>query len=258
MPTCSAFPSTSPPSRWSRRRRSRARPIRVHAVSPDRDALEITFPRVEGYRVELPDEQLTAKFGPDSVLELTPDLVGPSITENQGIIGEGVDLTVEHLERHAPLDHPVSPRQVPALPEVPRSRRRAEAAPVRPAQGDRAPVAGGRLSALHRRHLPGAAHLSGNRRHGLRADQGGDHRNAGRANARSRRSSTPTTRPAPPASSTSPRRRKRAGRPIRASATSTGSSATATGRPSSAASPRATRASAPTSRTRTSASKCPI
>jgi type III restriction enzyme len=71
--------------------------IRVHAVSPDRDALTITFPRVEGYRVELPDEKLTARFNPDSVLELTPDLVGPSITKNQGIIGEGVNLTVEHL-----------------------------------------------------------------------------------------------------------------------------------------------------------------
>lgn len=71
--------------------------IRVHAVTPERDALEIRFPRVEGYRVELPNEQLTAKFDKDSVLELTPALVGPSITKNQGIIGEGVDLTVEHL-----------------------------------------------------------------------------------------------------------------------------------------------------------------
>ena len=71
--------------------------IRVHAVSPDRDALEIRFPRVEGYRVELPDEQLAARFDKDSVLELTPALVGPSITKNQGIVGEGVDLTVEHL-----------------------------------------------------------------------------------------------------------------------------------------------------------------
>ena len=32
------------------------------------------------------------------MLELTPGLVGPSITKNQGIIGEGVDLTVEHLD----------------------------------------------------------------------------------------------------------------------------------------------------------------
>ena len=71
--------------------------IRIHAVSPERDDLEIRFPRVEGYRVELPNEQLTARFDKDSVLELTPGLVGPSITKNQGIIGEGVDLTVEHL-----------------------------------------------------------------------------------------------------------------------------------------------------------------
>jgi type III restriction enzyme len=71
--------------------------IRVYAVSPDRDALEIRFPRVEGYRVELPNEQLTAKFDKDSMLELTPALVGPSITKSQGIVGEGVDLTVEHL-----------------------------------------------------------------------------------------------------------------------------------------------------------------
>jgi len=72
--------------------------VRVHAVRPERDALEITFPRVEGYRVELPDERLEAKFGPDSVLELTPALVGPSVTQNQGIIGEAVDLTIQHLE----------------------------------------------------------------------------------------------------------------------------------------------------------------
>jgi type III restriction enzyme len=46
----------------------------------------------------LPQERLTASFNEDSVLELTPDLVGPSITHNQGIIGEGVDMTLEHLE----------------------------------------------------------------------------------------------------------------------------------------------------------------
>ena len=72
--------------------------VRVHAVRPERDGLEIRFPRVEGYRVELPDERLEATFGADSVLELNPDLVGPSVTQNQGIVGEGVDLTVEHLK----------------------------------------------------------------------------------------------------------------------------------------------------------------
>jgi type III restriction enzyme len=72
--------------------------VRVHAVKPNRDALEIVFPRVEGYRVELPDERLEAAFGPDHVLNLTPELVGPSVTKNQGIIGEGVDLTIAHLQ----------------------------------------------------------------------------------------------------------------------------------------------------------------
>jgi type III restriction enzyme len=72
--------------------------IQVKAMRPDRDALEIRFPRVAGYRVELPEERVTAAFNDDSVLELTPDLVGPSITKNEGIIGEGVELSLEHLD----------------------------------------------------------------------------------------------------------------------------------------------------------------
>ena len=72
--------------------------IQVKAIRPDRDALEIRFPRVAGYRVELPEERLIAEFTEDSVLELTPDLVGPSITKNAGIIGEDVDLSLEHLQ----------------------------------------------------------------------------------------------------------------------------------------------------------------
>ena len=72
--------------------------VQVRAVRPERDALEIRFPRVAGYRVELPAERLRAEFNEDSVLELTPDLVGPSITRNEGIIGEGVDLNLVHTK----------------------------------------------------------------------------------------------------------------------------------------------------------------
>ncbi len=82
--------------------------IQVKAVRPERDHLEIRFPRVEGYRVELPQERLTAEFNDDSVLELTPDLVGPSITKNAGIIGEAVDLNLVHtgdLRRSTLLFH---------------------------------------------------------------------------------------------------------------------------------------------------------
>ena len=72
--------------------------VQVKAMKPDRDALEITFPRVAGYRVELPEEKLTAHFTRDSVLELTPMLVGPSVTQNQGILGESVELNVKRLD----------------------------------------------------------------------------------------------------------------------------------------------------------------
>src|ERR1700726_175161 len=71
--------------------------VQVKAVRPERDALEIRFPRVEGYRVELPEERLSAEFDDDSILVLSPGLVGPSITRNSGIIGEAVDLNLEHL-----------------------------------------------------------------------------------------------------------------------------------------------------------------
>jgi type III restriction enzyme len=78
--------------------------VQVRALQ-DRAVLEIQFPRVQGYRVELPDERLTAEFTADSKLVLTPDLVGPSITQNAGIIGETVDLSLEHLAdmRHSTL-----------------------------------------------------------------------------------------------------------------------------------------------------------
>nr|WP_295431038.1 DEAD/DEAH box helicase family protein [uncultured Thiodictyon sp.] len=70
--------------------------IQVRAVRPERDALEIRFPRVAGYRTELPQERLSAEFNADSVLELTPDLVGATQTRNAGIIGATVDLNLVH------------------------------------------------------------------------------------------------------------------------------------------------------------------
>ncbi|OPL19064.1 MAG: restriction endonuclease [Candidatus Aegiribacteria sp. MLS_C] len=72
--------------------------IHVHAVSPERDHLEITFPRVVGYRIELPEERIMANFTPDCILELTPDIVGPSVIHNSGIIGEGIDLNLLHTK----------------------------------------------------------------------------------------------------------------------------------------------------------------
>jgi len=72
--------------------------VQVRAIRPERDHLEIRFPRVLGYRVELPEDRLTAIFNEDSILELNPDLVGPSITQNSGIIGKPVDMDLKHLD----------------------------------------------------------------------------------------------------------------------------------------------------------------
>ena len=86
--------------------------VHVKAMRPERDHLEIRFPRVSGYRVELPDEIVTAEFTSDSVMTLTTDLVGPTITRNQGIIGEGIDLSLRHTSyfRNASLVYNLTQR----------------------------------------------------------------------------------------------------------------------------------------------------
>ena len=71
--------------------------VHVTAVSPDRDHLEMTFPRVTGYRYDPPKEDLVASFEADSRFELTPELVGPTRTRVEGIIGQGIDLNLEDI-----------------------------------------------------------------------------------------------------------------------------------------------------------------
>ncbi|CBS87322.1 BPTD_3080 family restriction endonuclease [Azospirillum lipoferum] len=75
--------------------------VRVQAVK-ERADLEILYPRVEGYRVELPNDRLSATFSENSTLYLTPELVGPCSVLLEGIVGEGVTLNVDHLEKVRP------------------------------------------------------------------------------------------------------------------------------------------------------------
>jgi len=70
--------------------------VQVKAMNPDRQDLEIRFPNVKGYRVELPSEELHFRFTEESILHLTPSEVGATNTQNSGIIGEPANLTLEH------------------------------------------------------------------------------------------------------------------------------------------------------------------
>ena len=67
---------------------------RVHAIA-ERADLEIRFPRVSGYRRELPSERLNAEFSEDSRLVITPEDIGPTSVTMEGIVGAGVTITPE-------------------------------------------------------------------------------------------------------------------------------------------------------------------
>ena len=73
-------------------------PTRVRAIE-DRIACEITFPRLLGYRYDVPSERLSATFTDDSKLSLsTRDI--PTRTENAPIVGERSIHTLDDLKRH--------------------------------------------------------------------------------------------------------------------------------------------------------------
>ena len=72
--------------------------VSVRAVSPERDHLEITFPRVQGYVADLPADRIEADFTGTEPYVLTPDKVGAAEVTMQGIVGEGVLLTLDYLK----------------------------------------------------------------------------------------------------------------------------------------------------------------
>lgn len=76
---------------------------RVHAIK-ERAQLEIAFPRVSGYRRDLPSDKLEAKFSAESRLEITPADIGPTSVVMEGIVGAGVTITPQVLERLRPSE----------------------------------------------------------------------------------------------------------------------------------------------------------
>jgi type III restriction enzyme len=85
-------------------KQTKAKPVtRVHAIK-ERGALEIVFPRVSGYRRDLPSDKLEAAFTEDSRLEITPADIGPTSVVMEGIVGAGVTITPLVLERLRPSE----------------------------------------------------------------------------------------------------------------------------------------------------------
>ncbi len=74
---------------------------RVHAVR-ERAALAIRIPRVAGYRVDLPQDRLEARFGPEHRLRLTPEEVGPTKARMEGLVGVGHDISPAVLDEMRP------------------------------------------------------------------------------------------------------------------------------------------------------------
>jgi type III restriction enzyme len=71
--------------------------IRVHA-RPERAASEIVFPRVEGYRTDLPAERLAVDLSRLEPYVLTPEKTGPTEIHMAGIVGQRHELTLAHLQ----------------------------------------------------------------------------------------------------------------------------------------------------------------
>jgi len=71
---------------------------RVFALSQRKD-LEISFPRVIGYRWDMPTEHLEAEFTPDSTLTLRTDEV-PTRAQLDPIVGESVETTLDELKEY--------------------------------------------------------------------------------------------------------------------------------------------------------------
>lgn len=87
IPTAGAGATIKPPNP----------PTRVRALE-DRIGCEITFPRLIGYRYEIPTEKLVVKFTADSKLALSSESV-PTKVENAPIIGETAIHTLDDLKR---------------------------------------------------------------------------------------------------------------------------------------------------------------
>ena len=72
------------------------RPAIEVRAEPDRWELAIRFPKLDGYRLELPDEPLEADFGDDCRLHLDQAAVALWV-QNQGVVGAAAEVDLEDI-----------------------------------------------------------------------------------------------------------------------------------------------------------------
>ncbi|WP_159946259.1 DEAD/DEAH box helicase family protein [Rhizobium sp. 18065] len=72
--------------------------VHVQAMSPERDHLEIAFPRVEGFRTDFPRERIDVDLSRMEPYVLTPDKVGATVVQMSGIVGEKHQIGLTHLD----------------------------------------------------------------------------------------------------------------------------------------------------------------
>ena len=129
--------------------------VQVKAVTPERDACEIRFPRVLGYQIELPEDRLTANF--ERGFHDDPD-AGTGRRHGHTERGDHRRGRRPDARAHEPAaaQHgAVPPDEAPSGDPVPRSQRGPQALPVRSAQAPRPPLDRA-PPRLRRRHLPRA------------------------------------------------------------------------------------------------------
>ena len=76
--------------------------VAVHAVRPERDHLEITFPRVVGYRTDFPKESIAVDLSRMEPYMLTPERVGATRVKMSGIVGQTHDVDLAYLRDRRP------------------------------------------------------------------------------------------------------------------------------------------------------------
>ena len=81
-----AEPVIAPPKKPQKTTRVKALRERAH--------LEITFPRVTGYRIDLAEDRLAANFTEESDFTFDSEIIGPSETDMSGIVGKSHILSL--------------------------------------------------------------------------------------------------------------------------------------------------------------------